>query len=133
MPEIKQGSEPSEQLGLDSTLTGGAEVIASVAPEAIERLAMTAAAPDPSLISPKTTPSSPRMRARVPSSPATEPTEASVVGAVPQPADAGALFAPPQPITSPPNTAVVAGRYKRLFTLGTGGLGEVEACEDLLL
>ncbi len=69
-----------------------------------------------------------------PQGPATAPTAPSLIPPPPSQAPATVLVSSLQPQAPEiPSTATVAGRYKRLFTLGTGGLGEVEACEDLLL
>jgi serine/threonine-protein kinase len=71
-------------------------------------------------------PSAPRKG--VPLGPATAPTAPSL--APPPP------IATPAPTLSPPITALgdsYANRYKRGQTLGNGGLGEVTACEDVVL
>src|SRR5258708_1494425 len=72
-------------------------------------------------------------RKGVPLGPATAPTAPSLAPPPPQAAQATVLVAPVDVPSMLPGASTVGGRYKRLFTLGTGGLGEVEACEDLLL
>lgn len=64
----------------------------------------------------------------VPIGTATAPTDASLV--IPPPAPGATL--PPPIMTSIP-TDMLGARYKRMFPLGAGGLGEVTACEDLVL
>src|SRR3954471_18721977 len=76
---------------------------------------------------------------------ATAPTHASVAdtplpgsaagGLVPilsQPGSISHLAQPVSPATAPTG-GLVGNRYKKLFPLGAGGLGEVTACEDLVL
>jgi len=61
---------------------------------------------------------------------ATAPTDASLVPAIPQPIPAQSTA--PITMTGIPQDLMNA-RYKRMFPLGAGGLGEVTACEDLVL
>jgi eukaryotic-like serine/threonine-protein kinase len=60
---------------------------------------------------------------RLPAGPATAPTAASVE------------LPPPEPVfeVAVPSGDVIANRYKRVSVLGKGGLGEVLACDDVVL
>ena len=59
---------------------------------------------------------------------ATAPTDASLAQPVNPPVVAAAAPAAP-----PPAGELMGSRYKKLFPLGSGGLGEVVACEDMVL
>lgn len=77
--------------------------------------------------SPATLPARPPSapKPRMPAGPATAPTDAAVL---PSPATVvTSIDMPAMPLDS------VGNRYKKLFVLGKGGLGEVTACEDLVL
>ncbi|MGE3768941.1 MAG: serine/threonine-protein kinase, partial [Kofleriaceae bacterium] len=63
----------------------------------------------------------------VPVGTATAPTAASLSPPIPSQASKPAMAPPPVP------TEMLGSRYKKLFPLGAGGLGEVVACEDLVL
>ncbi|MBL9016137.1 MAG: SUMF1/EgtB/PvdO family nonheme iron enzyme [Myxococcales bacterium] len=70
---------------------------------------------------------------------ATAPTDASLAkdGGLAiiesQSAKVSLLTAQPATTPPPPPAELVGMRYKRLFPLGSGGLGEVTACEDMVL
>jgi serine/threonine-protein kinase len=75
-------------------------------------------------VAPVTTPARPpSSRPHVPAGPATAPTDAVVSPAT----MVTAIDVPATPLEA------VGNRYKALFVLGKGGLGEVTACEDLVL
>ncbi|HEY4059555.1 MAG TPA: serine/threonine-protein kinase, partial [Kofleriaceae bacterium] len=65
---------------------------------------------------------------------ATEPTSPSMIPPISPRADTQQRARKPTTIPpSLPPADMVGARYKRLFPLGAGGLGEVVACEDLVL
>src|SRR4051812_9487703 len=77
---------------------------------------------------------------QVPVGTATAPTAPSLVPPIPQPVPPQHLVAVSDPSVhsgaargAPPPVELVGARYKRLFLLGAGGLGEVTACEDMVL
>lgn len=63
-------------------------------------------------------------KGRLPTGAATAPTAASLVEMPNGAAD---------PATAAPTGAVFGSRYKELFSLGSGGIGEVFACDDVVL
>jgi serine/threonine protein kinase/formylglycine-generating enzyme required for sulfatase activity len=70
---------------------------------------------------------------QVPVGTATAPTHPSLVPPIPQQTPSPVPI--PVPATAPPpsQAELLGSRYKKLFPLGSGGLGEVTACEDMVL
>src|SRR3954471_2667793 len=75
--------------------------------------------------SPATLPARPPPR--IPAGPATAPTDAQVPVSSSPATVVTSIDVPAMPLEA------VGNRYKKLFVLGKGGLGEVTACEDLVL
>jgi eukaryotic-like serine/threonine-protein kinase len=71
-------------------------------------------------------------RSRIPTGQGTAPTAASIVD-VPPPADSSLLDPITQRLRSTAAADIIGGRYKKLSVLGKGGLGEVLACDDVVL